>query len=225
MWIVLLDKGPNTISSLSDMELMPYCGQKWVFSEGMYMLQERKQDLRVIKTREAIYSAFKEMVCEMDADKITIRELTNRARIHYKTFYLHYTCIEALFENAIGQLVQSYFAEIDALPANAPFSETNRVFFEFMAAQEPYMLKMISAPSYREFSDKGFMAILNHNRSRHNPYEKFSKEEQNIINVYLCSTSMNIFRQWETDGRKIPLDSLIKLSGQLLSDGINALLK
>ena len=93
------------------------------------MLQERKQDLRVIKTREAIYSAFKEMVCEMDADKITIRALTNRARIHYKTFYLHYTCIEALFENAIGQLVQSYFAEIDALPANAPFSETNRVFF------------------------------------------------------------------------------------------------
>ena len=206
------------------MEFMPYFRQKWIFSGGTYMPQERKQDLRVIKTKEAIYSAFKEMICEMDADKITIRELTNRARIHYKTFYLHYTCIEALFEDMIGQLAQSYFEEIDKVPADAPFSETNRVFFEFMAKQEPYMIRLISAPSYREFTDKGFMPILNHNRSRHNPYAKFSKEEQNIINVYLCTTSMNIFRQWVADGRKIPLDDLIRLSGQLLSDGINSLI-
>ena len=51
------------------------------------MPAERKTDLRVIKTKEAIYSTFKKMICEMDADKITIRELTDRARIHYKTLF------------------------------------------------------------------------------------------------------------------------------------------
>lgn len=54
---------------------------------------ERKTDLRVLKTREAIKNAFREMVCEMDADEITVKELTERAMIHRKTFYLHYTCI------------------------------------------------------------------------------------------------------------------------------------
>lgn len=53
------------------------------------------------------------------------RELTARARIHYKPFYLHYTCIEALFEDAIGQLLRGYFCEIDKIPVDAPFPETN----------------------------------------------------------------------------------------------------
>lgn len=189
------------------------------------MVSEKKQDLRVIKTKEAIYGAFKQMVCEMDADKITIRELTNRARIHYKTFYLHYTCIEALFEDVIGQMLEAYFAEINKIPTDAPFAETNRVFFEFMAKQEPYMEKLISAPSYREFANRGFLAMLKHNRERYNPYAAYPKEEQNIINNYLCTTSMNLYRQWVEDGKRIPLERIIELSGQLLTEGIDAIVK
>ncbi len=185
----------------------------------------KKPDLRVQKTKEAIYATFKQMICEMDADKITIKELTDRARIHYKTFYLHYTCIEALFEDVIGQLLEGYFHEIDQIPIDAPFTETNRVFFEFMSKQEPYMEKVISAPSYREFAGRGFLSMMQHNRARHNPYAAYSKEEQNIINTYLCVTSINLYRQWVADGKDIPLDKMIKLSGTLLSDGINALIK
>jgi hypothetical protein len=40
------------------------------------------------------------------------RELTARARIHYKPFYLHYTCIEALFEDVIGQLLWRDIIEV-----------------------------------------------------------------------------------------------------------------
>jgi AcrR family transcriptional regulator len=64
-------------------------------------MQERHVDLRIQKTREAINNTFKKMVCEMDATKITVKELTERARIHRKTFYLHYTSIEALFEDML----------------------------------------------------------------------------------------------------------------------------
>ena len=187
------------------------------------MSVKNKQDLRVIKTKEAIYTAFKQMICEMDADKITIRELTNRARIHYKTFYLHYSCIEDLFEDVIGQLLKEYFQEIDKLPADVPFTVTNRVFFEFMDKQDLYMERLILAPSYREFANRAFLAMLIHNRKRNNPYEKYSLEEQHIINNYLCTTSMSLYQQWVTDGKKIPLEQMIDLSGKLLSGGINAL--
>lgn len=189
------------------------------------MPSEKKQDLRVIKTKESIYKAFKQMVCEMDADKITIRELTDRARIHYKTFYLHYTCIEALFEDVIGQMLEAYFDEINKIPLNAPFTEINRVFFEFMSKLEPHMEKLILAPSYREFANRGFLAMLKHNRERYNPYAAYTKEEQNIINNYLCMTSMNIYRQWVDDGKRIPLERLIELSGQLLTNGIDSVIK
>ena len=60
------------------------------------MEMEKKEDLRIRKTREAIHRTFKEMICEMDYDQITIKELTQRAQINRKTFYLHYTGLDAL---------------------------------------------------------------------------------------------------------------------------------
>ena len=45
-----------------------------------------KEDLRVIRTREAIRKTFEEMICEMDYEQISIKELTERARINRKTF-------------------------------------------------------------------------------------------------------------------------------------------
>ena len=53
-----------------------------------------KVDLRVLKTEEAIKRTFKEMLLEMPYEKITIKELCERAIINRKTFYLHYNSIE-----------------------------------------------------------------------------------------------------------------------------------
>lgn len=60
------------------------------------------------------------MVMKMDASKITVKELTQRALIHRKTFYLHYTTIEALYEDILQELSEQYYKEIDQLPPDAP---------------------------------------------------------------------------------------------------------
>ena len=67
--------------------------------------------------------------------------------------------------------------------------------------------------------------MINHNRKRYNPYAHYTQEEQNIINVYLCSTSMNIYRQWIADKKALPINKLIEFSGNLLSNGINSLIQ
>ncbi len=71
--------------------------------------QEHPVDLCVRKTREAIMNTFKEMICEMPVEKITVRELTDRARIHRKPFYLHYTTIEALYQDMMSKIADGYF--------------------------------------------------------------------------------------------------------------------
>lgn len=188
------------------------------------MLEKRSVDLRILKTRDAIKSTFKEMICEMDASNITIKKLTERARIHRKTFYLHYTCIEALSEDLLQEITTNYYKEIDSLSVNAPFTEVNRIFFTFMSKQERYIEKIICTPSYHDFADKLFLSMLNHNRSRNNPYASFSKEEQNIINTFLTITSVNIYRQWLNDNKYISLENLIDLSGRLFMNGISSII-
>ena len=184
---------------------------------------ERKTDLRVQKTKAAITAAFQEMVMEMDASRITVKELTERAMVHRKTFYLHYTTIEALYEDILKELSEAYYREIDKLPPDAPFTEVNRVFFRFMAGQEPYMEKMVCSSGYREFADKLFLSMLTHNRSRHNPYAAYSREQQNIINTFLGTSSVNLYRRWVLDGKKLPLEELIELSGRLFMNGVSVL--
>ena len=62
------------------------------------MDKTKQEDLRVRKTKEAIRRTFEDMICEMDYEKITVKELTDRAMINRKTFYLHYETLDDLLE-------------------------------------------------------------------------------------------------------------------------------
>ncbi len=54
--------------------------------EVVKMLINGTEDLRVQKTIDTIQKTFKDMICEMDYGKITVKELCERARINKKTF-------------------------------------------------------------------------------------------------------------------------------------------
>jgi len=188
------------------------------------MEQTEKIDLRVKKTNAAIKKAFTEMIMEMEPADITVKELSERAQIHRKTFYLHYTCIEALFEDMIRDIADAYYKEIDQIPANMPMKEVNRVFFRFFSRQEPYVERLMCAPEYQEFFDRTLrVTLMQHNRARYNPYARLPKEEQNIVNIFLTKSSNNMYRQWAADGKRIPLDRIIELTGELLTHGIGNL--
>ncbi|MDU0347410.1 TetR/AcrR family transcriptional regulator [Actinomyces sp. MRS3W] len=190
---------------------------------GGVMEGNRKMDLRVQKTREAIQQAFRDMVMEGDASQINVTELSRRARIHRKTFYLHYTCIEALYEDMIRIASEGYYAAIDRIDPKMPMAEVNRVFFEYLAAADPFVERLICEPSYRPFCNAMFAAALRHNRERHNPYAALSEPEQSIVNNFLAGSSLDMYRQWVADGKKVPLDDLIALSTKLLCTGVESL--
>ncbi len=186
-------------------------------------MQERQMDLRVKKTREAIKKTFKEMVCEMEAPKITVKELTERAQIHRKTFYLHYTSIEALFEDMLQEAANKYFAEIDKVPLPMHMEEVNRVFLNYLSKQDEFTERLICTESYRGFCNKLFMMALKHNRQRYNPYAHLPEAEQNIVNTFTSQSSLDMYRQWLLDGKKIPIERLIELTGTLLGSGTESI--
>ena len=51
---------------------------------------EKRQDLRVVKTREAIKNAFVQLIEEKGFESMTIKDITKKARINRGTFYAHY---------------------------------------------------------------------------------------------------------------------------------------
>ncbi len=184
---------------------------------------ERKTDLRVLRTRTSIQKVFKEMICEMDADQITIKELTDRAMIHRKTFYLHYTSIEALYGDVLNDVLKEYSDLLAELPVPFTPMDNVRIFFEYFSKQDKFMERLLCNSSYREFCNQFFAKMMLYNKERYNPFEEYSAEEYNIITIYLSSSILDMYRQWIYDKKKIPVDRMIDLAGTLITDGFNAL--
>lgn len=63
------------------------------------------EDLRVIKTKKNLRTAFIRLLDEKTLDKINVSELCRTAGITRKTFYLHYENITIYFEGIIEDLL------------------------------------------------------------------------------------------------------------------------
>ncbi|MBB6215858.1 AcrR family transcriptional regulator [Anaerosolibacter carboniphilus] len=73
----------------------------------------QKTDLRVRKTKRAIYNALTELLQKKSIDKITVSELSEKAEINKGTFYLHYVDIYDLYQNALNEHLKKIVDKID----------------------------------------------------------------------------------------------------------------
>ncbi|MFD1849717.1 TetR/AcrR family transcriptional regulator [Oceanobacillus bengalensis] len=69
------------------------------------------QDLRVVKTKRTLQTAFIQLLQEKTLDKITVSELCRSSGITRRTFYLHYQnvtkYVEEIIESLLNELEQS----------------------------------------------------------------------------------------------------------------------
>lgn len=182
----------------------------------------QKENPRAARTRRSIQEAFKTLLMNGKPEDINVKKIAELAGIHRKTFYLHYTCIEALYEDMIQSVVSDYGKEVEKLGIPYDYYDLTRVMFEFYTA-DPFREKLITDPKYQDFSLKIMARNLQHNRRDYNPFGRYSADEQTIINNFLAGASTDVFRIWIDSGRKLPMDTVIKLTGRLLESGASSL--
>ena len=118
------------------------------------MEKEKKEDLRVRKTKEAIRSAFKSMICEMDYEQITIKELTQRAQINRKTFYLHYSSLEDLLEELQEEIAEHFIRRKVSYSSMKDIRDLIRIFFEHAANMPLLHERLMCSGSYYPIWEK-----------------------------------------------------------------------
>ena len=64
-----------------------------------------ENDLRVQRTRSLLRQALIELVQEQGYEPISVRDITKRAQVGYKTFYRHYDGKEALLQALVGSII------------------------------------------------------------------------------------------------------------------------
>ena len=117
-------------------------------------------DLRIKKTKRAIRSAFYELIKEKPLEKITVREIAERAEINKTTFYAHYETVYDL----VDQLEQEAVAEvISQLNTVQGLLSSPRTFVREMYAllsKNQLCTEFFSAPAMAQFTAHLHNAIL-----------------------------------------------------------------
>ena len=69
-------------------------------------------DIRIIKTKNSIINAFIELRAKKEIERITVKELCEKAMINKSTFYSHYTDIYDLSEQLENRIATEIVANL-----------------------------------------------------------------------------------------------------------------
>lgn len=196
------------------------------------MSDEKYIDVRTLRTCEAIEDALKNMVCEMSANEITVKRITERVHINRKTFYLHYRCIEDLFHKVCDEICDGYAKKRNALNSKEgsglnPEEDARRyyrTFFEYFTSLEPYAERLLCEPSYAAWADYIIQTCAASNRRWEKNMLDLTETERLLFHSPFVASMVDVYRQWVRLGKNLPVDDLVSYSFKVLYHGMSQLL-
>lgn len=184
------------------------------------MKQAQKQDLRFIKNEKLIQTTFREMMAETEYSKISIKELTERAQINRKTFYLHYPSLDHLLAALQSELMAPTLRMISETTFPDDVEKIIQHSFQFMAALDPVDKKILSSKGHVTDEKSPSDLIREHFFVKYDSFPKYNRFESNLIITYFSVCLGVIYRQWEVEGQRIPIEEMVPLATRLILHGL-----
>lgn len=185
------------------------------------MGNDDNKNWRAARTRETIDKTFQQMICEMDANALNVKNISEGAGFNRKTFYLHYNCIEDLFQHTCDEICRSYSEKMPLSELDS-YTEPNdeekvitlfsRGFYEFFTAQDLYVERLLCTPSYYVWGSRIIDTCADINRQHRNIFKDMTEEEKALFNNLTAVSLFNTYRQWVALGKSISIDTLVEFS-------------
>ncbi len=92
-----------------------------------------------------------------------------------------------------------------------------------IAHQAPYQGRMLYAKDYYPVVDRLVMKTVSDYPERNGILGGYTQEKKALINTFLCSTALSMYRRWEDDGRTLSSERMLELTGTLILGGLDGL--
>lgn len=184
-------------------------------------MEHTSKDLRVRRTLKAIRSAFYDLVLTKDYSDISITELTDRAEINRKTFYLHYSSLEDLVKEVEQEIVENILENVRLSAEQLDVEGCVDTFYHYLDECDEVQQKLLCDSHYYFFYEDVTDAVL-----KSSAFSKFFEKTKHpdIVRSYsICITF--IYRNWLKSGRPIPLDELIEYASMIISKGYSGIIE
>ncbi len=111
-------------------------------------MRERSKDLRVRRTLTAVRKAFNELVLARDYREISITDLTEKAGINRKTFYLHYASLDDLVVEIEEEMAADILENIGTYAVSLDLNGCITNFYKYMESCNKVQKKLLCDESY-----------------------------------------------------------------------------
>ena len=105
---------------------------------------EKKVDRRIVKSQKAIQNAFLEILLKDGLDAVTVKDITEKADVSRKTFYLHYTDKYALLDAIVDQQLEE-LGEICEKKKEQGFVEGTVTWFRYFEERRGFFAALFAA--------------------------------------------------------------------------------
>ena len=178
------------------------------------------EDIRIKKTIRNIHKSFIELFKEKDYEKITVKELIEKAEISKKTFYRYYSSIDNLFLEIQDKITNEYIQKFSLLSFPEDLKNIINTFIDFSEIYGNAHDKIIIDSK----NDYVLQKMINNIIKKTWEKSEFFKEKEpylrNIILSFVFSSILGSYKQWINDGKKIPLQNFIDTIESLVYNGI-----
>lgn len=189
------------------------------------MKNDKKEDLRVIKTKMLIRKSFIDLSKKINYQKITVKDLCDKAMINRNTFYLHYENKDDLVKEIINETISKYknifiplitkfFISIKLKDSNE-FTENVKGLLEIVS-EDIDLYKIILSDDYltgyfnsvAQIYEKSLMEYLN-----------IHTNKAKLIFKYMLGGCGGVLNDWILKNT-LPIDEVAKIISKLAFENI-----
>lgn len=187
-------------------------------------------DRRIIKTRKAIRTAFKELVQQKDMSEITISELTKRANITRSTFYMYYDTVDGVraeIENEIIDDISKKVGEDEIFKCLTNPYPLLRIIAEEIAQQDENNRYILSSNNSGQLLDKISThiteSVMNYLTS--SDIEVSDVGRTRYIVAFVSAGTMECFKHWFNHKSTLTLEELCARIAEIMTSTLPFLRK
>ena len=169
-------------------------------------------DPRVQRTRDALHEAMIELIIEQGYEEVTVRQISARAGIGFKTFYRHYDDKNDLMAK-ITQKAMSELQKVMSIPTDLETAEQNAIKGLRFAKNYSKLLKALFRSPMADVIMEPFATLAlvegyqhyEHSRQR---TDKLHDVPADLVAYHFMSNVLQLFRWWVENDMPYPPEEM-----------------
>lgn len=141
-----------------------------------------------------------------------------------ETFASHTANDAVHLYNRRFRIISQILLKVRVAPTDTT-APVNREFFLYSVEKGLAYEKITCSGSYNYIRNKMVDNVMDSTWGKTTWLQSLDPYRQNILLGFVQSASVEMYRRWVMDGKKIPLEEIIEISNQLLCSGVNGFVR